>query len=395
MGESRSARLVGKSLIVAQVALSLVLLSGAGLFLRHLSDLRTNDLGFDPRPVLLVTLDPAGSGYDRSHLMGLYRDLLSRFESLPGVRSAALSATTPIAPGAATQFVSVEGFTEPADARRRVHLNWVGPRYFDTLDTPLVAGREFRLEDQGGPGVAIVNESMARYYFGDEPPISRRISSIDGETGSYQIVGVVADAKYQTLHEPAPRTIYLNAFQSPHTFSLFAIRTTGHPASLTGAVQRTLRDHVPAVRLAGITTLTSQIDASLVSERVMATLSGLFAAIGALLAAVGLYGLLAYAVARRTGEIGVRMALGATRGHIATMVARSAVGLTAAGLLFGIPIALWGQRIAVSLVDGLPIDDVVPIATAAFVMLLVAVAAAGVPALRAARVRPIDALRHE
>ncbi len=326
MGEPRSARAVGKGLIVAQIAVSVVLLSSAGVFLRHLSSLRTSDLGFEPGSVLVVTLDASDSRDDGRRLAHLHRDVLGRLESLPGVRSAALSATTPIARGAATQFVRVEGFDEPPDERRRVHLNWVSPGYFETLGTRLVAGRDFQSGDEGGPNVAIVNESVARYYFGNENPIGRRISSIDGETGTYDIVGVVADAKYETLHDPAPRTIYLHAFQSGHAFAHVALRTAGDPASLAGQVQRTMHDQSTPVRVASITTLVSQMDASLVPERVMVSLSGSFAVFGMLLAAIGLYGLLAYTVTRRTNEIGVRMALGATRRHIGTMVARSAIG---------------------------------------------------------------------
>jgi putative ABC transport system permease protein len=392
-GESPSRRLFARGLVVMQVALSMVLLSGAGLFVRHLSELRNVNLGFDRESVLLVTLDPARSGYAREQLASLYQQLLERFEAIPGVRGASLSGTTPIEGSGAGRFLVVPGFSEPAAARRFVSLNWVGPGYFETFGTRLIAGRDFSFADAGGAPVAIVNQAMARYYFGDGSAIGRRVLFETGER-AYQIVGVVGDAKYTSLHEPAPRTMYLNAFQEGRgTFSHFALRTDVAPTSITGDVRTAVGELLQGVDVAKVTTLTDQVNASIVPERVIATLAGMFAGLGALLVAVGLYGLLSYTVSRRITEIGTRMALGATSGAVTRMMLKRALGLVCAGLAVGLPLALWSRRFAERTFTNLPADGAFPLAFAAAAMIVVGLLAAYVPARRAARVQPIAALR--
>lgn len=393
-GEPPSRRLFGKGLVVAQVALSAVLLSGAGLFARHLANLRTTDLGFERADVLLVSLRPAGSGYDRQQLARLYRDLLQRLEAIPGVRSATLSAVTPIQGGEASRFVSVDGFHEAPEARRYVSLNWVGPKYFDTLGTPRLAGRDFEFDDAERPPVTIVNLATAQYYFGHDNPIGRRIT-VDGEGDPYEIVGVVGNAKYANLRVGAPRTIYFNAFQGGRIQSEFALRTTVPPFAVAGDVQREVRHTLKTIQVGRVTTLADQMDASIVPERVVAALAGWFGGLGALLAAIGIYGLLAYSVVRRTHEIGVRMALGASEGSVVTMVLKSALGLVVAGLAVGAPLAFWSNRLAGRLVEHLPHGTVLPVGLAVGGLIGVALVAAYLPARRAARVRPLEALRHE
>ncbi len=393
-GESRSHRLFGASVIVAQVALSAVLLSGAALFARHVSDLRNTDLGFERRSVLLVSTSPPEGDQNRADRFVLYRDLLARFAAIPGVQSATISAVTPIEGPSANRFVHVEGFEEPASARRYVLLNWVGPKYFETFGTARMAGRDFRFEDQGQTPIAIVNEATARYYFGNTSAIGRAFT-FDGENRRYEIVGVVADAKYTDLRQPAPRTIYLNYFQSGPQPLQWAVRTAVAPMAVSGGVQRIVRDVSPAMRVTKVTTLADQMDRSIVTERIVATLSGLFGAAGAALVAIGLFGLLAYMVTRRTREIGVRMALGATAGDVARMVLRRALGLVGCGLAIGLPLALAGQRFARNLVEGLPADSSIQLVIAAVATVVLALVAAYLPARRAAGVRPVQALRHE
>jgi predicted permease len=392
-GGRKSRRRFGQGLVAAQVALSVVLLSAAGLCLAHLSNLRNVDTGFRRDSVLLVTLNAQGSGYDRRQLTVLYKELLDRFDAIPGVRSATHCAVTPIDGGAASNFATVEGFQEKPEDRRRLYQNWVGPRYFETVGTPFLAGRDFQYADAGRPRVAIVNQAMARYYFGDGSPLGRRLT-FERDTVSYEIVGVVGDAKYADLHEAPPRTVYLNAFQEGRIQTRFALRTDANPNSVAPQVRRAVEDVLKTVRIGKVTTLSDQVDASLVLERVMATLSGMFGVLGACLAAIGLYGLLAYTVTTRTNEIGVRMALGATTGDVTRMVLKGACGLVCAGLVVGIPVAVASQRFAASLVPGLAVTLAIPIGVGGAIMVAIGLLAAYVPARRAARVQPVDALRH-
>jgi predicted permease len=393
---------IGRGLVVAQVALSIVLLAAAGLFVRHMFTLRNVGLGFQRESVLLVTLDPAGSGYQGTQLAPIYRQLLERLTAIPGVRSAALSRITPVSGGGASRFIDVPGVREKGEDRRRVALNWTAPKYFETLGTPLLAGRDFTFADQGGPLVAIVSQSMARYYFGDRSPIGQRFTFERQDNRGmaqdqpYQIVGVVGDTKYLNLQEPKPRMVYLNAFQEPRLFAhQFSLRTNVRPEAVAGEVRRAVRDVFPTVAVAKVTTMTDQVDASMIPERLIAMLSGFFGALGALLSAIGLCGLLAYTVGRRTAEIGIRMALGATEGAVARMVVASAFGLTFLGLVIGAPLALWSLRLAAIFVDDPPAGIALPLSIAAAAMIVVAALAAYLPARRASRVNPIEALSQE
>jgi predicted permease len=400
--DTPSRRLIGKGLVVVQVALSIVLLTASGLFVRHMLTLRNVGLGFQRESVLLVSLDPAGSGYQGNQLAPIYRQLLARFAAIPGVRSATLSGITPVSGGGASRFIDLPRFRERAEDRRRVALNWIAPKYFETLGTPLLAGRDFRFDDQGGPLVAIVNRSMARYYFGDRSPIGqlftfeRQDNRGTAQDQPYQIVGVVGDAKYLNLQEPIWRMVYLNTFQEPRLFShQFSLRTNVRPEAVAGDVRRLIREALPTVAVAKVTTMTAQVDASMIPERLIAMLSGFFGALGALLAAIGLYGLLAYTVERRISEIGIRMALGATQGDVMRMVLTTALGLAGTGLVLGAPLAFAAERVAVTFVDNMSAGSAMPIAIAAGAAIAVALVAASVPARRASRVNPIEALRQE
>jgi predicted permease len=400
-GHTRFQRLFGTGLVVTQLALSVVMVSTGSLFVGYLEHLEHQNLGFRKDHLLLITLDPANSGYKPEDLPRLYQELLTRLEAIPGVRSATLSGGTPLSGAAAPLFINVEGHPERSEDRRFVMANWVSAKYFATYGTPLLAGRDFTPHDSSGPRVAIINRVMARYYLGEHNPIGMhfsiagpqwRLNRSDPDAAKpYEVVGEVADAKYNDIREPAPRTVYFVA-QAP---SALAIRTSIRPEAVVPDVRRTVQRLLKTVRVTNVRTMAEQVDASIVPERLMATLSGWLGALGALLAAVGLYGLLAYTVARRTNEIGIRMALGATAGDVSQTVLGDAARIVCIGLAIGVPIALASKRLAAHVMEGLPINSAIPIMVGAVGMIAVCLWAAYVPAHRATRVDPMVALRYE
>jgi putative ABC transport system permease protein len=397
-------RRFGQGLVVAQVALSVILLSAAAVFTRHLMDLRTVGLGFQSDSVLQLRLDWSRSTYAPAQLGALNRQLLDRMASIPGVRSVSLAGMTPISGAGGSQFINVQGFVEKPDDRRRVSLNVIAPRYFETLGTPLMSGRDFVFEDEGRQRVAIVNQALVRYYFGTSNPLGRQFT-YEGQSQPYEIVGVVGDAKYHDLHETPPRTVYMNAFQGSRDASaIVVLRTDVRPMAVAAAVRRTAGEVLPIVPVAKITTLAEQVDASILPERLIAMLSALFGILAALLVAIGLYGLLAYTVSQRISEIGIRIAFGATSRDVTWMVLRNALGFVSAGLLIGVPIALRAKGYASNLLVTvastqarapitLPVDTTVPVVVSAIAMLAVALFASYVPVRRAIAVDPIVALR--
>ena len=403
--ETRSARVFGQLLVVAQVGLSVVLLSAAALFVQHLAEVRTIGVGFESRSVLQVKLDPSHSGRKPEELVAQYQQLIERMADLPGVHSASLAAMTPISGSGGRLFVSVDGFDERPEDRRRVALNNVSPGYFETLSTPFIAGRDFQAADAGGPRVAIVNQAMARHYFGAGDPIGRHFT-FEGQSRPLEIVGVVADAKYNDLHETPPRTAYTNALQGFSSITpKFLIRTDVSPLSVVAEVRRAVDAVLPSMA-PKFDTLREQLDASILPERLIAMLSALVGALAALLVAIGLYGLLAYTVERRTSEIGIRVALGATRRDIVVMVGTGALALVFGGFAVGAPMALGAEIYAGKLLTlvstaeaqapiTLPASAAWPIVGAAGAMIAIALIASCVPAHRATKVDPIEALRFE
>ena len=397
IGESRSRRLLGKGLIVSQVAVSMVLLSTAALFVSYVSRLRNLDLGFRRDHLLLVNLDTDNSGYDAPRWSSLSQQLLAQLETIPGVRSATLSGMTPMLGAGASSFATIQGCPEN---HREISINFVAPKYFGTYGTPLLAGRDFAFNDDRGPLVAIINQTMARDYFGAGNPIGSYVTldhvTLRGnDTPTYEIVGVVGDAKYNELQQTSPRTLYLNAFQEDRIVSQLTVRTTIAPEAVAKEVRRKVESVLKTVSIGRVTTMTDQIDASIVPERLTATLSVWFGVLGALLAAVGLYGLLAYTVSRRTNEIGIRMVLGASGGKVMWMVLAEALGMVGVGVLLGAPLAFWSKRIAARLIEGLPLQDSTPVIVGIAVITGTVLLAAYLPARRATRVDPNVALRYE
>jgi predicted permease len=399
IGESQSRRLFGKSLVASQVALSLVLMSSAALFLEYLSHLRNLNLGFERHNLLLVTLDFAHSGYNAAQFSQLSQELVTRLDAIPGVSSATFSAVSPMEGPGAASFAFAEDHPEK---RTQASVNYVAQAYFETYGTSFLAGRDFSARDEAGFPVAIINETTARDCFGDENPIGRHItlSHITMTKGekTFEVIGVVGDAKYNDLQQAAPPTIYANLLQQGYTgseHSQLAIRTRIDPDGVAGAVRQIEADALKDVPIVRIMTMSEQIDSSIVPQRLIAMLSAGFGALGALLAAIGLYGLLAYTVAGRTHEIGVRMALGAARTDVMSIVLRDTLWMVGAGFAIGAPLAFWGKRVAASLVPDLPVASPLPIVVAAAIMIAVGLIAAYLPARRAMRVDPMVALRYE
>ena len=400
LGETPIRRFLGKSLIAAQVSISLLLLCSGALFIANLANLEQKDLGFRRDHVLLVTLDPSASGYSGERLSRAYREIMDQLGRIPGVRSASLGGPTPLQGAGASGMGTVDGFQERPEDRRWISITYVAPRYFETLGIPLLVGRGFRFEDEAQPNVAIINQTFARYYFADRNPIGKHVT-LEHVTGvaqarSYEIVGVSGDATYMDIREPARRAIYLPAFRTGRVVAQnLLIRTKINPEGMAADVSRTVAAVLPGIPIVWMITLADQIDASIVPERLVATLSGFFAALGALLAGIGLYGLLAYTVARRTNEIGIRIALGATPRDVTWLILRDALATVTAGLILGVPMVIFGQSIALSIIPGVVIPAATPFAIATLGIIMVALFAAYLPARCAARIDPLEAVRHE
>jgi len=359
-----------------------------------LRNLHSIDLGFERENALLVALDPSHSGYTRDQTRGLFLGLLERLQAIPGVRSASLSWNPPVAGGGSSRTVSVEGRAPGPEADREIYVNWVAPRYFETLGVPLIAGRDFDSHDTlETPKVVILNQTMARVFFGDSNPIGHRIKVENNDIR--EVIGVIGDSHYLEIREKIAPTLYLNTFQSPDTGNEFAIRTAGNPNAVIPAVRREIENQARGIAITNVRTLASQVDAWIAQERLVAMLSSCFGGLALFIAVVGLYGVLSYTVARRTQEIGVRMALGAQSRDVVAMILKEVVWLVCLGLALGIPLALFLSRFVADLLYGLTPTDPLTIIVGALVMLIVAMFAGYAPARRASRVDPMVALRRQ
>ena len=399
-GEGRSHFRSGRWVVAVQVALSLVLLVGTGLFVRTFRNLLTLNPGFDRTKVLLVSMDVHNAGIPAGARVSFYSQVLERLKSLPGVASASQTAFTPISGMEWNQNIELEGYEPPAGEMPLVWFNWVTPDYFATLRTPLVAGRTFDGRDTAtSPRVAIVNQTLARRFFPNRDPLGeyfRTSASDPASTQRLQIVGIVKDSKYISLREGYLPFAYVPLPQAPFIpeDSSFEIRTAANPTSMIGLVRDAIGSENKAASLRFVT-LAQQVENSLVPERLLATLSGFFGGLALLLTGIGLYGVMAYLVTRRTHEIGIRMALGAQQGSILRLVFRDSAVLLAAGIAVGMGVAFWITRFVRHLLFGLTPSDVETLALAVGVLVAVSLVATYLPAHRATKVDPMVALRHE
>jgi predicted permease len=395
-GSGRPRAVLHRALVVSQVALSLFLMVGTGLLVGSLRNLRSLDPGFERDNVLLFSID-VGGGYDAAGTTRVYQEVIERLGGLPGARSASLSKWGLLSPNSWGNQVLVDGYTPRPEEDLRCYGQIVGPRFFETFGIPLRQGREFGPRDgPTAPQVAVINETMAREFFGNEDPVGRHFRLPARPGVAIEIVGVAKDAKYRNLREQPTRIFYLPFLQQPsNSGSVVALRTVGSPASVVPVVRRTLQGIDSRLQLLDVRTMADVVDASLVQERFVSHLASVFSLSALLLAALGLYGVMSYGVARRTAEIGVRMALGARQGDVSWMVLREALALALMGAAIGLPAGLLGTRAIASLLFGLSPSDPATLSLATAVMLAVAACAGYLPARRAARVDPLIALRYE
>ncbi len=381
------------ALVGAQATLSLVLVTAAGLFVRSLVRLHQVDAGFAKGDVLLIGVRPGIGGYEKERARQLYEDLYVRFGSLPGVRSVTLSMDTPLGGLSWSETISTSGRPRLPDDPA-VYFNFVGPRFFETMGIPLVSGRDFRTDDDRRSSTAVISESVARRYLSNRTPLGEHLLIGDARV---EIVGVVKDVRYRSIRDETQETVYRPYLQQPRSWEqlTFVLRTDTDPTALTDIVRREVRALAPTVPLYSVSTLGAQFDASITTERLLASLSGFFGGMAVLLMAIGVYGTLTYAVSHRTRELGVRLALGAERRDIARLLLGGALVPVCVGLLVGLPLAFAASRVTQSALFGIASSDPVAYSAGAVLLVGVAATAAWIPAQRAARTDPMTTLRHE
>jgi predicted permease len=398
---------ISGALMVTQIALSLVLLAAAGLFLHSLLNLTDVNTGFDAHNVLVFGLDEYAAGYNQdARLRALQREIEDRVETLPGVRAASFSMFT-FNEGEWSDPVIVQGVPRTPQNSHEVLYNVVGDQYFATFGLPLLAGRTFNQQDsEHAPSVAVINETMASRFFPGVSPLGHRFGLGDdpSHSGDIEIIGVAKDAKYVTLSEPPQMAAYFPWSQHLQYFSNFSVRYSGDGGAVIKEVRNSIARVDPGVVVSNVTSLAADVQASIGNQQLIAQLSTIFALSAAVLVAIGIYGLMSYAVARRTREIGVRIALGAAPSSVQWLVLRENLIRAATGVLIGIPIAFVGAQLVVKLEDphllsrvlyGVGPFDLLSVALGLFLMLFACTIAGLLPARRASRVEPMIALREE
>lgn len=393
-----SRTMLSKLLLVFQVAISLVLLIAAGLFLRTLQNLRNVDVGFNTRNLVVFRVSPLLNRYDEARTITLYQQMTDGLRNIPGVRSVALSNVQLLAGSVNSTSIFVQGRSYTPGARDRDSINRlvVSPHYFETMEMPLRVGRGFdERDDQKAPKVVVINETAAKKYFPEVNPIGRHFGPSIEQAGQLEVVGVLRDAKYDSVRDVVPPTMYVPYLQTRMPNAVVQVRTAGDPAGAVGAIRETVRKIDSNLPLMNVSTQVEQIEKRLQQERVFAQAYALFGALALVLASIGLFGLMSYSVARRTNEIGIRMALGAQRADVLRLVMGESMTLVVIGIVVGVAAALAASRLVASLLYGLAPTDVATLTAAMIVLGAVSAIAGYLPARRAARVDPLVALHYE
>jgi predicted permease len=385
---------LGKALIVAQVALSLVLLVGAGLFVRTLINLQNQPTGFKQENVMLFQLYTFMLGYEDEQYAPLMREIEEKVKAVPGVQAASFS-TFVFNQAQWTSRIFTDAPDQP-EGQRSARQSLVGVDYFTTMGIPLIAGRSFSQHDTAASQrVAVISETMAARFFPNGSPLGQRFGTPDRPQKDIEIVGIVKDAKYGAVTEQMRPMAYYPHAQNPQPLENFVVRFAGAPEAIVPQVRQAIRQVNRNLPVDEVVSLSEFIGRSLTRQRLVARLASFFGLLALLLACIGLYGVLSYGVARRTNEIGIRMALGAQNRAVLWLVLREALALVGGGVAIGLLVALFVTKLANSLLFGLKPNDPLTLAVAAVLLFTVATVAGYLPARRAARVDPLVALRDE
>jgi predicted permease len=390
---------IGKILVVAQVAVSLILLVAAGLFVRSFSRLNHVYLGYQRENLLLFRVDAAAGGFKGPAATRLYQELLERISAVPGLRGATVSHNGLFSHSESGDPISVEGYTPKPGEELDSMFDHVGPNYFSTVGIPLLMGREIEPQDSvGGTRAAVVNQTFVRQFFPNTNPIGKHVrDTYAGNPAEMVVVGVVADAKYRDLREKTPPRIYVPLFNPvwEQTAARYEVRTFADSAAVAATLRQAAKEVAASLPPIEINSMSQLVDASLQTDRFIQQLSEAFGVLAMLLAGIGLYGIMAYTVARRTRDIGIRLALGAERSGVLWQVLRETLRLVSVGIAMGVPIALAGAQLIRGMLFGLGFADPVAIMFAVILLAAAAALAGFLPARRASQVDPMVALRYE
>jgi predicted permease len=392
-----SRSLLGKSLLIAQVAISLVLLIGAGLFLRTLQNLRKVDVGFNASNVVLFRVNPSMNRYTPERQNQLYAQLNDRLRTVAGIRTVSWSNPALLSGNTNGTGFYVQGRTYAPDTPRPGILRvTVSPSFFETMEIPIVSGRNFTPRDTtGAPLVGIINEAAARKYFPNESPLGRRFGSSPEDSGKIEIVGILHDTKYNSVRDDVPATMFVPILQNVQGGAVFEVRTAGDPIGAINSIREGVRQVDSSLPMMDVSTQLEQVEKRFLQEKVFAQAYAWFGGLALLVASIGLFGLMSYSVARRTNEIGIRMALGAQREDVLALVMRESMILVAAGIAIGVVVAVAASRLVATLLFGLTPTDAPTMAVALVAMVSVSALAGFLPARRASRVDPMVALHYE